>query len=312
VAGQNLSGSPVVFTATGLPGGVSAEQSTVTAAPATIGASNGASAATITVTARDAFGNPVPGIEVTLSATGSGNTLVQPTAPTGAGGSTTGRLSATGVGNHVVSATAGGIALEQTASVNVVAGVPVAANSSGSVPAGTSAAVTNMSIELKDAFGNLVAGASGSIAVAITGPNAGAAVTVTDQGGGQYRASYTPIVSGNDVVNIRVGGAPIPGSPFTSAVAPGPVSPGSSTATVSRNGGIFGTIDAVVTARDAQGNPVGVGGDLVQVAVNGGTPVTATDQGNGTYTASIGVFGFSFSVVITLNGTPIQGSPFTL
>ncbi len=90
VAGQNLSGSPVVFSATSVAGGPSAEQSTVTAAPTTIGASSGSSASVITVTVRDEFGNPVPGVEVSLSATGSGNALVQPTAATNAAGVTTG------------------------------------------------------------------------------------------------------------------------------------------------------------------------------------------------------------------------------
>jgi adhesin/invasin len=299
----------VVFTATGVPGGVSAERSTVTAAPASISASNGASASTITVTVRDQFGNPVAGVEVTLSATGAGNTLVQPTAATSANGVTTGELSSTAVGSRVVSATAGGIGIAQTATVTVVPGAPLASNSSGSVPGGTSGAVTTMSIQLKDAFGNPVAGSHGSIGVAITGPNAGAAVNITDQGGGQYRATYTPILAGNDIVDVRVSAARIPGSPFTSAVVPGPVSPGASTATVTRDG-FF--IDAVVTARDAQGNPVGHGGDTVEVSLDGGAPVTAIDQGNGTYRASIVSLLFSVSVAITLNGGPIKDSPFCL
>jgi hypothetical protein len=311
VIGQDLSGSPVVFSATSVAGSPSAEQSTVTAAPTTIGASSGSSASVITVTVRDEFGNPVPGVEVSLSASGSGNTLVQPTEVTNAAGVTTGRLSATGVGAHVVSAIAGETAITQTATVTVSAGPPVAGNSSASVPAtGTSAVVTTMSIQLKDAIGNLVADAAGSIGVAVNGPNSGAAVGIEDQGGGQYRATYTPTATGNDLVEIRVGGTPIPGSPFTSAVAPGPVSPGASTATVSRGGGIFDNIDVVVTARDAQGNATGRGGDAVLISVNGSSPVRATDNGNGTYTASIATFGFQFSVAITLNGGVISGSPF--
>jgi adhesin/invasin len=311
VTGQDLSGSPVVFSATSVAGGVSGEQSTVTAAPTTISASSGSSASTITVTVRDGFGNPVAGVEVSLSATGSGNTLVQPTAATDAAGVTTGRLSATGVGTHVVSASAAGTAIEQTATVTVGAGAPVAANSSGSVPtSGTSGVVTAISIQLEDALGNPVADAQGSIGVTINGPNSGAAVSIEDQGGGQYRATYTPRVAGNDLVEIRVAGTPIPGSPFTSAIAPGPVSPGASTASVTRDSGLFAIIDVVVTARDAQGNPTGRGGDDVRVSVNGNTPVAATDQGNGTYTASIATFGFQFTVAITLNGQAISGSPF--
>ncbi len=88
------------------------------------------------------------------------------------------------------------------------------------------------------------------------------------------------------------------------------MSPGASTATVSRGGGLFDNIDVVVTARDAQGNATGRGGDTVLISVNGNSPVRATDNGNGTYTASIPTFGFQFSVAITLNGGVISGSPF--
>src|SRR5205823_12951446 len=49
-------------------GAVSASQSTVTAAPASIPAGSGTS--TITVTARDAGGNPIGGASVSLTATG--------------------------------------------------------------------------------------------------------------------------------------------------------------------------------------------------------------------------------------------------
>ncbi|MFZ9335217.1 MAG: amidase family protein, partial [Burkholderiaceae bacterium] len=50
-------------------GAVSAAQSTIGASPAAITA--GGAASTITVTARDAFGNVVPGLAVTLSADGT-------------------------------------------------------------------------------------------------------------------------------------------------------------------------------------------------------------------------------------------------
>src|SRR5207245_4530993 len=72
-----LSGSPVTFTATATAGGPSATQSTVAAAPQTITAGRGTS--TITVTVRDANGNPASGATVTLAATpATGNTLTQP------------------------------------------------------------------------------------------------------------------------------------------------------------------------------------------------------------------------------------------
>src|SRR5215216_5577179 len=54
--------------------------STVSADPASIQVGTGVS--TIRVTVRDAAGTPVPGVVVTLSATGSGNTIIQPAGPT--------------------------------------------------------------------------------------------------------------------------------------------------------------------------------------------------------------------------------------
>lgn len=307
VVGQDLSGGPVVFSAIGEAGGVGADESSVSAAPASISASSGSSSSTITVTVRDAFGNPLAGVDVALAANGTGNTLVQPTSPTNANGVATGRLSSTAVGSRTVSATAGGVAITQTATVTVGAGLPSAANSSATVPGGTAGQTTSIEILLEDAFGNPAPGRATSIAVAISGANNVGSIQASDQGNGRYLASYNPVVAGNDLVDVRVSGAPVTGSPFTSAVVPGPVSPGASTAVVNWN---FFSVDATVTARDAQGNPVGRGGDVVVVAVDGAAPVTATDQGNGTYTAVVSTFGFP-AVAITLNGSPISGSPFT-
>jgi adhesin/invasin len=307
VVGQDLSGGPVVFSATGEAGGVSADESSVSAAPASISASSGSSSSTITVTVRDAFGNPLAGVDVALAVDGSGNTLVQPTSPTNASGVATGRLSSTAVGSRTVSATAGGVAIAQTATVTVGAGLPSAANSSATVPGGTAGQTTSIEILLEDAFGNPAPGRATSITVSISGANNVGSIQASDQGNGRYLASYNPVVAGNDLVDVRVSGAPVTGSPFTSAVVPGPVSPGASTAVVNWN---FFSVDATVTARDAQGNPVGRGGDLVVVAVDGAAPVTATDQGNGTYTAVVSSFGFP-AVAITLNGSPISGSPFS-
>src|SRR3989449_10674116 len=70
--------SPLNFLATSRPGAVSASGTTMTATPSTLSASSGGSAATITVTAVDAFGNPIGGETGTLTATGNGDTLTQP------------------------------------------------------------------------------------------------------------------------------------------------------------------------------------------------------------------------------------------
>lgn len=310
VPGAELSGSPVIFTATGLAGPLSVARTTVSASPTSIPASGGSGASTITVTAQDEFGNPLAGLAVVLSATGSGNNLTQPDSPTDANGVATGRLSATGLGNHVVSATVAGSAITQTTTVTVTPGAPVASNSSASAPNGTAGAATTIAIQLKDAQGNLVSGAANEVVVRVSGANTAGPLTVTDAGGGNYSATYTPVVAGNDQIVVRVGDTPLPAGPIASAVAPGPPDPGRTTAEVTRTPVFFFfRIDAVVTVQDAQGNLVGRGGDQVAVTMNGNA-ASVTDNGNGTYSASAFAGAGAVTVVITLNGGQISGSPF--
>src|SRR3989442_1770836 len=70
---------------------VSAAQSTVAATPTSLTAGSGS--ATVTVTVKDANGAPMSGATVVLAATGSGNTLTQPSGTTNANGVATGTRS---------------------------------------------------------------------------------------------------------------------------------------------------------------------------------------------------------------------------
>ena len=76
-------------------------------------------ASLVTVTVRDQYGNPVPGITVTLSEADGGGTVVQPIAVTDASGVTTGSFSASLPASYVIEADAGGVAVTQTASIVV-------------------------------------------------------------------------------------------------------------------------------------------------------------------------------------------------
>ena len=311
LSGLDVSGSPVVFTATGTPGPVSSGKSQVSAAPATITASGGSSRSTITVTASDAFDNPIPGLAVTLSATGTGNTLTQPANLTGSNGSTTGLLSATTPGNRVVSATIAGTAVTQTATIAVSPGVPSATRSSATVPNGTAGKGTAIEIRLRDAQDNDLAGQAGAIAVSVSGANSRGSVSASDQGGGRYTATYTPEKAGTDQVQVKVSGTPVPGSPFASAVQAGDADPGSSQAVVPacvESADLPVTI--TITAFDAFGNRVTRGGDDFQIRVNQGTSFKPTDNGDGTYTSRLNLGIGLFRIDITLDGKPIKGSPY--
>jgi hypothetical protein len=196
-----------------------------------------------------------------------------------------------------------------SAEIDVGAGPPLASASSASVPNGTAGVATVITVELKDAFGTPVEGAAGDISVSVTGSNSASGLNVNDRGDGSYSAEYTPLVAGADQVDVQVNGTPVPGSPFASTVVPGPAAASMTTAVVTRSGFFGSRIDAVVTTRDAQGNPLGRGGDAVVVQLNSEPPVSALDHGNGTYTQTFFIFGPA-TITITLNGAPIAGSPF--
>ena len=71
-------------------------------------------------------------------------------------------------------------------------------------------------------------------------------------------------------------------------------------------------LEIIVQVADAQGNPVGRGGDAVVVTPGGGSPIAAEDRGDGTYRVvwtpiTVG----TVKVAITLNGVAIHGSPYT-
>ena len=195
--------------------------------------------------------------------------------------------------------------------ITVSAGPPTPSGSSAQVPNGTAGATTTISVHLEDEFGTPVAGAAGSIAISISGVNPAAGLAVTDQGAGAYSASYVPTVAGTDQVVVRVNGTALAGSPFASTVVPGPAAASTTTATVTKTDFFFFVqVDAVVTTRDAQGNLLGRGGDLVGIGVDGG-PAGVTDNGNGTYTmVPVQTFILNPTVDITLNGVPISGSPY--
>ena len=101
------------------PAAPSAVLSTVVAVPPLISAETGASAEII-VTVRDGAGARIPDATVTLSASGSGNTIAQPAGPTNMDGEAKGSLRSTSPGLKEVTATVNGaIQISQTARITV-------------------------------------------------------------------------------------------------------------------------------------------------------------------------------------------------
>ena len=203
------------------PGAPSGSQSSVSADPGSFEAGNGSS--TIRVTVRDAQGTPVSGVTVVLSVSGGGNTITQP-GTTNSDGVATGSFTSTEAGDKTVSATAGGVAIQQTATVTVTAPPPPpppssdASQTTADVPDGVVGSATNISVQARDATGAAIGTGGDQVAVAVSGANPGD-LPVTDNGNGTYSASYTPQVAGIDQVAITLGGSPISGSPYSSTVS---------------------------------------------------------------------------------------------
>jgi len=196
----------------------SAAQSTVEATTPVV--ADGTSTTTITITANDASGTPIPGIapgDVVVAATGAGNTITQPTAATDASGQTTATMSSTVAETKTVSVTISGIAITDTASVlfepgpvsadqsTVEATTPVAASVEPSGPKST------ITITAKDAQGNAIPGiAPGEVVVSSTGTgNTITQPTAATDASGQTTATMSSSVAETKTVSVSISGAAI-------------------------------------------------------------------------------------------------------
>jgi hypothetical protein len=306
-------GSPLTFTAITVPGPVSATQTSVTAFPATITASSGSSASTLTITVRDQFGNVIEGATVVLAATGDGNTLTQPSTTTSASGMATGTLSATAAGDKVVSATIGGTAVTQTATVTVeVAGVDAALSTVATAPntitASSGASNATITVTARDPFGNPIEGATVVLAATGTGNMLTQPVTTTNASGvatGTLSATTAEpkIVSATinataitQTAAVSMTPAEVSAGQSTVAAAPGSITAGSGVATIT------------VTARDPFGNPI-EGATVVLAATGDGNTLTqpvTTTSASGVTTGTLGATVAEGKIVsVTIDGTGI-------
>src|SRR5439155_754603 len=281
-----LSGTSPAFNITG-SGTVSASQSTVVA---TSPITTGGGASTITVTAKDTFGNPIAGATVTLAATPtSGNTLTQPAGTTDANGVATGTLSSTAAGQKTVSATINGVAITQTATVVVNPGpaATIAANSPTSQTAAAGTAVSSPpSVIVKDANGNPVAGVSVTFSPAAGSGTVTGGSQMTNTSGVATVGSWTlSATAGSNTLTATSGS--LSGSPvtFTATGTAG------ASATMAKSSGdnLTGQVATrlqtphVVLVSDANGNPV-TGVTVTWAAASGGgsvDPATSTTDADG-------------------------------
>ena len=167
-----------------------AGNSTVTAGPTTV-ASDKLTASTVTVTVKDASGNPIAGKDVSLArseGTGTGTPVITPLVGTSNGsGVATFVVTCNTVGEYVFTATVDGLELTaKTVTVTFTVGAVSAAQSTvAASPVSVTANGTSTStitVTLKDAYGNPVAGKDVSVATT-SGPVIAPTSTTTDVSG---------------------------------------------------------------------------------------------------------------------------------
>jgi len=288
----NIGGITKTATITFVAGAASADTSTFTIDHSTL-AGDGVSTATLTLTALDAQNNPVVGQSVSLSASGSSNTLTPASGVTNASGVFTSKLSSTALQTETLTAVFGGVS--ESVSVTIVLGVAsaltstIALHPSSVVADGTSTAT--VVVTTRDPGGQLLSGQQVQLSSSGTNTLFGASQGTTGDNG-----TFTTTVSSSTVqtekISAFVGGVTfssgtlsfISGSPdanhstFTAA-PPSITADGSS------------TISLTVTAIDAGNNPIpslavalSVKGASQRIHFSNDSGTTAAD---GTFTATV-------------------------
>ena len=256
---------------------VSGTVSTAVASPTSVPA-DGSTTSTVTVTLTDAFGNPRAGKTVTLAQTGS-SSISAASGPSDASGVVTFMVTDTtaeGV-TYTATDTTDSVTLTQTPHVTFAIGSLdhiVISPSSSTVAAGVSQSYT---VEGFDAFnnslGDFTGGASFSITPDGTCPGAGASCSATAVGAHTVTATYA---GKTDTSALTVVSAPADSSASTISAVPSSITAnGSSTSAVT------------VQLKDIFGNNRASGGNIVALATTAGSLSAVTDNGNGTYSATL-------------------------
>ncbi|MGE5761583.1 MAG: beta strand repeat-containing protein, partial [Gemmatimonadota bacterium] len=303
------------FTATATAGAISAAQSVVTVSVPSLASGT---AATLTLQAKDAFGNNLAsgGAIVVFAASGGTSTgSIGATTDHGDGTYTaafTGLLAGTAT---TIGATINGTAVTTTLpTLAVTAGAVSAAGSvvsvsNASVASGGSVTLT---LQAKDAAGNAIA--TGGAVVVFSragGTSTGAIGTTTDHGDGTYTATFTGALAGTaTTIGATINGAAVTTALPTVTVTAGAISAATSVVTTT-SGTVAAGAAATLTlqAKDAVGNTLTTGGATVVFTAAGGTSVgtigPVADHGDGTYSATFtGVTaGTATTIGATVNGT---------
>ena len=292
-----------------IPGPADRTTSTISAAPSSIVA-DGVTTSTITVQLKDANGNDLTSggdtvaLFTTLGSLGSvtdnsdGTYTATLTSSTTAGTAiVTGSLNATAIIDNAVVNFIPGPADETQ---SLITAAPTSITSNG-------VSTSTITVQLKDANGNNLTSGGDTVGLAMT---LGSLGSVTDNSDGTYTATLTSAVTTGTATitgtvnaaaitdNATVDFVPDAADPSTSLISAAPTS-------ITANGITTSTI--TVQLKDSLGNDLTVGGDTVGLATTLESLGAVTDNGDGTYTATLtsGTVTGSATVTGTVNAAAI-------
>ncbi len=182
-----------------------------------------------------------------------------------------------------------------------------------SVAVGGTSTVTLTAV---DASGNLLTTGGGTVTFGLgSGTAQGTFGTVTDNHNGSYTATFTANAAGtNTIIGSFNGQALTTTAPTITVTTSAAADPSQSTVTASPSSfAIGGTSTVTLTAKDASGNALTVGGATVVFGLGVGTATgtfsTVTDNGNGTYSATLtGTGAGTNTITATLNGQTVTST----
>jgi adhesin/invasin len=274
----------------------------------------------------DTFGNAVKGVTVHWAAIGGGSVSTASSVSGADGRAGTRRTLGQSIGQYNTTATASGLRGSPRTFTAIAAYAPgtqpgsIAAHG-GDGQSGTVGAAVAIapSVIVRDPGGQPMAGVAVSFRIASGGGSIGSGGAVTDGGGIASAGSWTlGTTAGKQTVVASIGANGVSGNPvtFTATASPGPADPATTDANVPATVTIFTPVTITVRTRDAHGNALTRGGANIGVVLHRGksqTPLSVSDQGDGTYTSTATFFGGrTYTVAVTLGGQPVKGSPYPL
>jgi filamin len=178
---------------------------------------------------------------------------------------------------------------------------------------------TSFDIDAKELKDQGVSPSPDDFKISLAGPTGNVPVKVTDNGDGTYTCSYTPNEPGRHKLDVDLKGKPVLEN-YNIPVTKSTTDPSKSTASgpgIEPGNLINKPTHFTIQARNKIGDPMKTGGDPFKVAITG--PYNAevepkiTDNNNGTYLVEYEpTLAGPHKIEVTLNGTPISGSPWNI